>query len=125
MDYEHLNIDERENILKMRAEQKSTRQIGEYLGRSVGTISRELRRNISSTGDYKPHLAQRYYEQRREQSKQPYRLEQDRWLRSYVLRRLKRYWSPEQISGTLKKDHARAVSPGNKRNKRGQLPFIC
>lgn len=111
MDYEHLNIDERENILKMRAEQKSMRQIGEELGRDAGTISRELRRNVSSTCDYKPHLAQRYYEQRREESKQPYRLEQDRRLFNYVQKGLKRYWSPEQISGTLEKDYAKVISP--------------
>lgn len=111
MGYEHFNIDERENILKMRAEHKSMRQIGEQLGRDAGTISRELIRNVSSTGDYKPHLAQRYYEQRREESKQPYRLEEDKWLCRYVRNRLKQRWSPEQISGTLEKDYAKAISP--------------
>lgn len=111
MGYEHLNIDERENILKMRAEQKSMRQIGEQLGRDAGTISLELRRNVSSTGEYKPHLAQRYYEQRRAESKQPYRLEEDKWLCRYVRGRLKQYWSPEQISGTLHEDYGIAVSP--------------
>ena len=110
MGNEHLNIDERENILKMRAEHKSMRQIGEHLGRDAGTISRELRRNISSTGEYKPHLAQRYSEKRREQSKQPYRLEEDAWLCGYVRNRLKQYWSPEQISSTLKKKYAKVIS---------------
>jgi transposase, IS30 family len=110
MGYEHLNIDERESILKMRAEQKSMRQIGEYIGRDAGTISRELRRNVSSTGEYKPHLAQRYYTQRREESKQPYRLEEDKWLCGYTKGRLKEYWSPEQISGTLEKEHAKVIS---------------
>jgi len=111
MGYQHLNIDERENILKMRAEQKSMRQIGEELGRDAGTISRELGRNIDSTCEYKPHLAQRYYQQRREQSRQPYRLEEDAWLLRYVRNRLKQYWSPEQISGILEQDYAIAVSP--------------
>ena len=72
-----IKIDERENILKMLAEQKSMRQISEKLGRDAGTISRELRRNLNSTGEYKPHLARRYYHQRRDESKQPYRLEED------------------------------------------------
>jgi len=39
--------------------------IAELLGRNKGTISRELSRNLSSTGEYKPHLAQRYYNKRR------------------------------------------------------------
>jgi IS30 family transposase len=111
MGYQHLNIDERENILKMRAEQKSMRQIADCLGRDAGTISRELRRNVSSTGEYKPHLAQRYYRQRRVESKQPERLEEDAWLCRYVRNRLKQRWSPEQISGTLEKDYARVISP--------------
>ena len=111
MGYEHLNIDEREVILKMRAKDKSMRQIGDEMGRSVGTISRELRRNISSTHDYKPHLAQRYYERRREESKEPYRLEEDASLREYVEKKLKEYWSGEQISGRIRKDQGIPISP--------------
>ena len=42
MGYKHLNIDERESILK-----------AESIGRNAGTISRELSRNLSSTGEYK------------------------------------------------------------------------
>ncbi len=68
MGYEHLNIDEREVILKMQAQKASMREIGRSLGRSGGTISRELNRNISSICDYKPHLAQRYYRKRRSAS---------------------------------------------------------
>jgi len=110
MGYVHLSIDEREVILKMRAQEASRRQIGELLGRDAGTISRELSRNVSSTGDYKPHLAQRYYEKRREASKEPSRLEQDVSLRSYVEKKLKEYWSPQQISGRVRKDRGIHIS---------------
>jgi IS30 family transposase len=110
MGYRHLNIDEREVILKMQAQQASMQQIGDRLGRSKGTISRELSRNVSSTRDYKPHLAQRYYQKRRKESKEPYRLEEDAWLREYVQEKLKQYWSPEQISGRLHEDHDVDVS---------------
>ena len=111
MGYKHLNIDERESILKMLSEQKNMTDIAELLGRNKGTISRELSRNLSSTGEYKPHLAQRYYSKRRDASKQPYRLEQDGKLRRYVRKKLKRYWSPEQIAGRLKRDCEINVSP--------------
>lgn len=111
MGYEHLNIDEREVILKMQAQKASMREIGRELGRSGGTISRELNRNTSSTGDYKPHLAQRYYRRRRAASKQPYRLEEDRTLRQYVQARLRQYWSPEQISGRKLKERDIHVNP--------------
>ncbi|MBN2210008.1 MAG: IS30 family transposase [Sedimentisphaerales bacterium] len=112
MGYGHLTIDEREIILKMRSQQESLQAIGERLGRSKGTISRELSRNVSSTHDYKAHLAQRYYEKRRRASKWPYRLEGDAWLCGYVQEKLKQCWSPEQISGRLHKDHDMDISPG-------------
>lgn len=102
MGYHHFNIDEREVILKMRAQQASLEEMGRRLNRPKGTISRELRRNVSSTGDYKPHLAQRYHEQRRKESKVPYRLERNSSLRSYVRTKLKKYWSPEQIGDSIK-----------------------
>lgn len=104
MGYGHLNIDEREVILKMRAQNISMQIIGDRLGRSKGTISREISRNVSSTLDYKPHLAQRYYEKRRQASKEPYRIEEDSRLRDYVQKKLKQYWSPEQISGRISKE---------------------
>jgi IS30 family transposase len=111
MGYRHLNINDREVILKMRAQQASMLQVGDYLGRSAGTISRELSRNVSSTHEYKPHLAQRYYERRREESKSPYRLEEEVFLREYVEKKLKKYWSPEQISSGIWKESKIQVSP--------------
>jgi len=111
MGYVHLSIDEREVILKMQAQQSSMRQIGERLGRNAGTISRELSRNVSSTMEYKPHLAQRYYEKRRQASKEPYRLEEDAPLRKYVVKKLEQYWAPEQISGCIRQDQGIQISP--------------
>ena len=105
MGHKHLNIDERESILKMRSEQKNMTDIAELLGRNKGTLSRELSRNLSSTGEYKPHLAQRYYAKRRDASKQPYRIEQNGRLRQYIRNKLKLYWSPEQIASRLEIDH--------------------
>jgi IS30 family transposase len=105
MGYGHLTIDERESILKMRSEQKNMTDIAEQLGRNKGTISRELARNTSSTGEYKPHLAQRYYLKRRAKSKEPYLLEENGRLRRYVIKKLEKYLSPEQISGRIKIDY--------------------
>ena len=105
MGYGHLTIDERESILKMRSEEKDMTDIAKQLGRNKGTISRELSRNISSTGEYKPHLAQRYYRKRRTESKEPYLLEENGRLRRYVIKKLKKYLSPEQISGRIEIDY--------------------
>lgn len=112
MGYRHLSIDEREVILKMLAQQCSPQAIGLALGRHPETIRREVRRNAGRDGEYWPHPAQKAYEQRRAESKQPYRLDEDPWLQKYVLGKLQRHWSPEQIGGRLRKDHGRIVSPG-------------
>jgi IS30 family transposase len=97
--------------MKMMAQGYGQSEIAERLNRHKGTISRELSRNISSTHDYKPHLAQRYYKKRRRLSKEPTRLEQDRWLSRYMQTKLKQYWSPEQVSGRVAKDHDITISP--------------
>lgn len=104
MGYRHLSIDEREVILKMRENNKTLEDIGGKLGRPRSTISRELQRNVSSTGEYKAHLAEKYYQRRREQSKAPYRLNYQP-LRQYVKSKLKQYWSPEQICGKVKLEY--------------------
>ena len=100
MGYRHLSIDEREVILKMRENSKTLEEIGQKLGRPRSTISRELGRNVSSTGEYKAHLAEKYYQRRREQSKTPYRLNYKPLLK-YVSSKLEQYWSPEQICGKM------------------------
>jgi IS30 family transposase len=110
MGYRHLNIDERESILKMLSKEKKLTEIAGVIGRNKGTISRELSRNLCSTGEYKPHLAQRYYNKRRDASKQPDRLEKNGKLRQYVRKKLKLYWSPEQIAGKLRRDHKADIS---------------
>ena len=115
MSYGHLSIDERERIMKMTAQGYSYGQIAERLGRHKGTISREWRRNVSSTGEYKPHMAQRYYQRRRAAAREPYRLEEDGQLRRYVRSKLQRYWSPEQISGRIQKERALVISNERKR----------
>ena len=112
MGYRHLSIDERETILKMRENSKTIGEIAEKLGRSSSTISRELCRNVSSTGEYKAHLAHKYYLKRRENAKQPYKL-QDMQLQKYVLSKLHQEWSPEQISDRLVIDGSdMSISPG-------------
>ena len=42
MGYRHLNIDEREVILEMRAKRRNLQEIAEKLGRNKGTISRDI-----------------------------------------------------------------------------------
>jgi IS30 family transposase len=58
MAYNHLSIEEREQIQKLQWEKKSVRYIAGELGRSPSSISRELQKNNPKTRKrYTPRLA--------------------------------------------------------------------
>ena len=78
--------------------------IGKALGRSPSTISRELRRNLHPSGQYRPFHAHAVAAGRRRRS-HPLKLASDPTLGSYVSERLRERWSPQQISRALRLAH--------------------
>jgi len=78
--------------------------IGQALGRAASTISRELRRNLHTTGQYRPFHAQALAAQRRRRPKQP-TIAGNAELRAFVADRLAEKWSPQQISRALHAAH--------------------
>lgn len=96
--YHHLSLSERELIFLYSGQEKNGREIAKLLGRHHRTISRELQRNSHSK--YFPSLAQQFCEKRR-QNRQVGKLS-DPALRNYLIAKLGKHWSPEQISGRLK-----------------------
>lgn len=105
--YQQLSIEEREKIHIRLWQNKSLRQIAYELNRSPSTISRELKRNYPQERKvYTPRLAhQRSRETIRLQGERP-RLK-NQYIRKYVKDKLEKdNWSPEQIAGTLPKEHS-------------------
>lgn len=100
--YHHLTKDERDLVAVLCGEGRSLREIARRLGRDPGTISRELSRNAPPihTGYYLPHKAQARAVARARMSRTHARL-RDRWVRAYVIRQIRRGWSPELIAGRL------------------------
>lgn len=103
VNYTRLSMAEREEINIQVAMGHSFRAISEALGRSPSTISREYNRNKSDFG-YLASTAQK------KMLKRCYRRERKlvihHELRSYVLSGLKKQWSPQQISASLKEIYA-------------------
>ncbi len=97
--YDQLDIDERYEIYRLRQADMSLREIGCVIGRSVSTISREVKRNSLPRGEYKPASADRIALSRRRRLS---RIERLSPLRTYVGDRLAMGWSPEQIAGRLR-----------------------
>jgi len=97
-----LRLEEREEISRGIAARRSIRQIAHRLGRSPSTVSREIRRNGGSRA-YRANLADRRAWKRALRAK-PCRLALHSELRWRVAQKLALQWSPEQISGWLKRD---------------------
>ena len=103
IDARYLSLVEREQLRDLRRAGRSMRQVAAELGRSPSTISRELRRNTVSNREYLPHTAHRLSVQRRRRPRTP-KILANAELRSYIEARLKKRWSPRQISRRMKKD---------------------
>jgi IS30 family transposase len=80
-------------------------EIAEYLGVHKSTVSRELRRNKGLRG-YRPKQAHQKAMSRRKHARR--RINPETWL--LIEAQLRREWSPEQISGWLKRHVAVEIS---------------
>lgn len=110
MKYKHLSILEREKLQELFWQKKSIRYIAEVLKRSPSSISRELQRNFPKEHKvYTPRLADERAVFKRTQRGREERLKND-VIRSYVISHLKLGWSPEQISGMVKKEKIGDIS---------------
>lgn len=103
--YKQVSLEERERIASGRQAGLSMREIGEQLGRSPSTISRELARNrVEIDRGYFPHTAHAKARQRAKHSGPEEKL-LDTALWKVVVIGLRKGWSPEQIAGDLKTRH--------------------
>jgi IS30 family transposase len=102
MGYHQLTSRERYLIAEHKSTGRSMREIGRALCRSASTISRELRRNAcGSDGRYRVDKAQSYARARRSRCRRGTHFGQAEVAR--VHRLVQQRWSPEQVSGRLRK----------------------
>jgi len=108
MTYTHLTKEERDKLAILRSRGWKLREISEKIGRSIGTLSRELKRNTAH-GAYLPHKAQERAEKREAEEHKCKRLKTYA-LQHDIERQVMEGWSPEIIAGRLKKENGdRAV----------------
>lgn len=101
----HLTLSEREEVRAGLSAQVSIRAIARSLNRSPSTISREVRRNRGRRG-YKAVGANNRANRMAKRPKVCL-LERNPQLRNLVLEKLELKWSPEQISGWLRRTFPR------------------
>ena len=101
--YEHIKKAERSEIAILLKRGYKLREIARTLKRSPGTLSEEIKNN-SVRGIYDPHKANhKAYVKRKYSKYQGMKVASNSQLRDYVEEKIKEDWSPETISGRIKK----------------------
>ncbi|MBW8012289.1 MAG: IS30 family transposase [Chloroflexi bacterium] len=96
--YTQLTQEQRYQIKALLKMEHCQTEIAKVIGVHRSTVSRELRRNRGQRG-YRPKQAHQIALERRKKTKP--RLRPETWV--LVEEKLRQEWSPEQISGWLKK----------------------
>ena len=110
MKYQHLTVEEREEIQLGLLQKESLRSIAKRLGRNHGSLVRELARNRSPIKErYTPRLAESRAQEKRSHRGRTERLKNET-VRQYVTEKLKIGWSPEQIAGTIEIEKGECIS---------------
>jgi IS30 family transposase len=109
MSYHQITSGERYMLAALRKQGFNQSAIAKALDRHRSTISRELKRNAAkSTGYYRPSKAQEMANGRRSRSRRNRQFSRSDFRKVEAL--LKRQWSPEQISGYLRRHHILSIS---------------
>lgn len=104
--YKRLSDLEREEISRMLSQKCSFHSIAKTLNRNVSTISREIKAGGCNKYTYRAIKAQN--RARRNSSKRKagkHKLSDNSELWAYIIRKLRKKWSPRQIAEELKKDY--------------------
>ena len=104
--YTHLKLSDRQQFSSYLEMNLSIKQISQRLGKHRSSIYRELKRNNISS-NYSPYKAQdRAKNQRVLKSSSQLKIETNERLRCHIFLKLEEGWSPEQISGRLKRENS-------------------
>lgn len=104
--YNHFTQEQRIWLSALHKKGFTQKEIAREIGMSQSSISRELNRNKDPNKNYHAGHAKRLAQKRKLKANQELRrIENDPWLKKYITRKLKIYWSPEQIAGRVRLDH--------------------
>lgn len=110
MSHKQLSSNERVVLEKLFCSKVKQKRIAEILKRSGSTISRELQRNRDENGRYRTKMATKKLRNRRTRANQKFKkLTSKSSLRRFVISKLKKYWSPQQIAGYIEMKHNKKV----------------
>ena len=110
MSHKQLNSNKRVVLERLFHAKVKQKEMARILKTDASTISRELKRNKDKNGNYRARIAIKKLKKRRTKANQKFKkLPSKSAFRQYVVRKLKKYWSPEQIAGKLAEKYGRNI----------------
>lgn len=112
MSYHHFTGEQRAGLAVLRRLGHTQQEIADQVGISQPSVNRELTRNrTNNKNGYDIRIAKRKTKERRVKANQRFRklVSNNPKLRQYVIRKLKMYWSPQQIAGRLNRRKQKSV----------------
>lgn len=104
--YKHFTQMDRIMLSALKGKGYTQEEIAKEIGKDQSAISRELSRNKNENEKYHAGNARRKTRKRREKANQKLkRIANDEWLEKYINKKIKKYWSPEQIAGRARKEY--------------------
>lgn len=105
MSHQQFNRDSRIQLATLLSVGYTQEKAGKKLGIDRSNINKEMSRNRDEDGMYRGASAHRKYLKRRKDSKKKSgKIRNDKKLERYIIGKIKKYCSPEQIAGRLRKD---------------------
>ena len=102
MSHKQFTLSDRITLVKLFRAKVKQKRMAQILRKSISAISRELRRNRDKNGQYHAKTANKKLKKRRTLANQKFKkLTSKTPLRRFVVRKLQKSWSPEQIAGYL------------------------
>ncbi len=108
MPFKHITSFQRNELSALLRAGLKQDEVAILLNKTASAICQELKRNgCDNKSGYDARIAKQRTKERRIEANQRFRkLDSNEWLKRYIVKRLKQYWSPEQISGRLKVDYS-------------------
>jgi len=107
MSYTHITSNQRNELSALLKAKLKQKDIANLLGKTPSAISQELSKNwVDNKIGYDARIAKNKTKERRIKANARFKkIDNNEWIRRYIIRKLKQGWSPEQISGRLKMDY--------------------
>jgi len=107
MSHTHITSFQRNELSALLRAGLTQKKVAELLNKTPSAICQELQRNPANTiMGYDAGIAKKKTTERRVRANARFKkIENNEWLRKYIIRKIKINWSPEQISGRLKIDY--------------------